>query len=620
MKSVLFAALVAASGFAVVAVPAWADEATVLDPVVVTATRTPVPESDVLAQTIVIDRAEIERTQATDVADILSRYAGIEIGRPGGPGQPASLFIRGGNSDYTLVLIDGVRVNNGSDGGAALANINPAMIERIEVVEGPRSALYGPDAIGGVINIITRKPGPAELDANIGGGSFGTVQGGAALRGEGSVDGHAWGASLGAQQQYSEGFPTYTGSSDDRGYRNRSLNGQAQIDLSGVELAARAWDARGDSQYTDSPFGLPPNYDNPGFVSVDENFHDQILVLAASTHLASWWQSDLSFSRSQDKLSQNQSTDFVRTARPELDWHNVLDLGNYNRLSFGALARRDHVDAPSIAEATDNDYGYVQDELNIGRNHAVAAVSYLHDGGFGERFDWNAEYGYDVLRSALGKTTLIGTAGTAFHAPTANDRFGFGGNPDLRPEKALNYEAGLKQELGIHQNLSLRLFRTDVRDLISLQCDANFNCNAINLAHTRSDGAQATWQYVDNRWTARADGILQNSRDRDADMQLLRRARASASAELTRHLGRYDLGAGLFSSGKRPDVSGIDGAPTTDGGYALVSLNAGARLTRDLRLDARLDNAFNHHYQTANGYNQPGTAAYATLRYALPLK
>lgn len=594
---------------------------TQLAAVVVTATRTPVAESDALAQTIVIDRAEIERVQATDVAQILQQYAGLDVGRTGGPGQPASLFIRGGNSNFTLVLIDGVRVNNGSDATGALFNISPEMIERIEVVEGPRSSLYGSDAVGGVVNIITRKPGSAEIDANAGGGSYGTVQGGVAFRDAGTVAGHAWGVALGAQQQYVGGFPTYNGASQDSNFRNRTLNGTADLQLGGVRLEARAWNSNGYSRYLNAGFD-PVTFLPDGTYSIaDENLLNSIYALQASTRFTANWESDLTISRGDDSLHQRQSADFVRTMRPQADWHNVLTLDGHNRLSFGAIAYRERVDALSfgtaIQQAVDNDYAYVQDELNYGINHAVLAVNYTHDSRFGERFNWNAEYGIDLS----GSTRLIAAAGSAFRAPTADDRYGYGGNPDLEPEKALNYELGLKQQLGTRQAVDLRLFRTDVRDLIEGIPTAvpPFFFTYINVAHSRSDGVQLNWHYDDGQWQAAAGGIAQNPRNLDTDSVLIRRARLSANAMLLRHLGRYDLGASFYTAGRRQDIGALDGTPITDGGYGLLDLTAGVKLTRELRFDLRGANVLNHHYYTANGYNQAGSAVYASLRYALPL-
>lgn len=617
MKLKLVAAFVTAS----VIVPAVGfaaapdQQVAALDPVTVTATRTPVLESDALAPTIVIDRAEIERSQATDVAGILNRYAGLEVTRLGGPGQPASLFIRGGNSNYTVVLIDGVRINDATSGLAPLADISPEMIQRIEVIEGPRAALYGADAIGGVVNIITRQPGPAQLDASLGGGSYNTVSGGAVLRDRGSVGGHAWGAVFDAQQQHSGGFPVYAGSSDASAYRNRTLNGRGTLDLGGVKLQVRGWDASGNTQYQNLGFA-PPSFSFSGFSPVAEDFHHQILALEARSQLTSNWYSSLTFSRSLDQLEQNQSDDFLRTIRPELDWHNVVTVDAHNRVSLGVRANRERVDALSfgsvIHEAKDNDYGYLQDELTYGRHHGVLAVNYLHDGAFGERFDWSAEYGYDLFPH----TRLIATAGTAFHTPTANDRFGFGGNPDLKPEKARNYELAVRQQIGAHQQAELRLFRTDVRDLIQYVGALN---QVRNVDSARSDGVQISWRYADADWDAHVNAIWQNPRDRSQHKRLLRRARLIGSAQVNRHLGRFEIGAGVYSSTQRADVGGISGAPTTDGGYAVFDLTAGVRLTPRLRLNARLENAFNHQYQTANGFNQPGSAVYATLRYSMPL-
>ncbi|MBL6749647.1 MAG: TonB-dependent receptor [Nevskia sp.] len=588
-----------------------------LGPVEVTATRTDVPLQRELPETLVVDRAQIERSQATDVADVLRDYAGLEVARTGGPGQPASLFVRGGNSNYTVVLIDGIRANNSSDGSAALNNIVPEMIERIEVVEGPRSTLYGPDAIGGVVNIVTRQPGPAQLDANVGGGSFGTVQGGAGLRGAGRLGDDAWGLSFGAQQQRATGIPAFAGAADDVAFRNRTLNGSAQLQVGGVRLEARAWDAEGNTQLQNAVFD-PNTFAFTGrFTTTGEDFRHRIFAVQASTHLLPNWLSSLTLSQSEDRLAQNQSSDFVRTVRPEADWHNVVDLTQGNRLSFGLRASRDRVDALSFGsafgEAKDSDYVYLQDEADAGRHHAVGAVSYLNDGGFGKRFNWNAEYGFDLFDA----TRLIVNAGSAFHAPTADDRFyPFAGNPNLRPEKALVYEAGVRQWLGAGHSLDLRLFRSDVRDLIEY-VPPNFT--AVNIGHTRSQGLQGGWNYSGGGWTARLGLVWQDPEDRDAHAPLLRRARLSASGAVQRRIGRFDLGAQFYTSGRRHDIGAIDFLPTTDGGYTTFGLSAGVRLLPGLRLDTRLENALNHRYQTAAGYNQPGSAVYATLRYSLPL-
>jgi vitamin B12 transporter len=604
----------AALGLALAPALCFADPSSTADvplqPVLVSATRTLQAQDDALQSTIVIDRAQIERAQATDVAELLQQYAGLDVARSGGPGQPASLFVRGGNSDYVVVLIDGVRLNDGAFSTSPLNYINPEVIERIEVVEGPLSTLYGSDAISGVVNIITRKPGPGQIDAEIGGGSFDTVQGGAALRDQGTIYGHRWGVALAGQQLHSSGLPTFVGSGVDSEYRNRTLDGEASLELSGVQLEARAWDTDGRSPYQEAGSDCLFN-PIPGFGACDEEFRDRIFALHASTHLTRDWLSELTLSRSEDRLESVAGASLLRTLRGEADWHNVLALDPHNRLSFGALARHERVDSPggSIDVGDDNDYGYLQDEANYGRHHAVAAINYVHDNAFGERLNWNAQYGFDLLEA----TRLIADAGTAFHTPTAEDRFSpFGGNPGLQPEKAQDYELAVRQKIDPRQQAELRLFRTDVRDLIT-------GFPPANLDHARLEGVQANWRYNDAHWTARLDGIAQNPRDLDTGAELLRRARLSLGAELERHFGRYDAGASFYTSGRRADIDAFTFEPTTDGGYALLDLNAGAQLTRDLRFDLRGANVLNHRYQTVSGYNQPGSAVYATLRYALPL-
>ena len=607
MKTLACCALALAPAFVLADEPP-ASTAQNLDTVVVTGTRTPVPETDALAETFVITRDQIERAQATDVAGLLQQYAGLDVGRSGGPGQQASLFMRGGNSNYTLILIDGVRVNDGAFGSAPLSYLSPENVERIEVVEGPLATLYGSDAITGVINIITRKPGPARLDLEAGGGSFDTVQGAAALRGQGTLDGHAWGAALAVQQEHSGGIPAQAGASEDSGYRNRSISGTADFDLGLVKLEARAWDTGGNSPfleaYSTCDFTTPAG----GFDVCDQRFHDQVLAVQASADPTRNWHSELILSRYLDRL-YSVGTGLLRTIRPEADWHNVLGLGEHNRLSFGATASREHVyDVDSvIGEAVDDDYGYVQDELNYGRNHAVAAVNYLHDGAFGERFNWNAQYGYDLLKN----TRLIATAGGAFRTPTAEDRFSiFGSNPNLQPETALDYELGVRQIISVHQQAELRLFRTEVRDLVtSLPPDFI----PFNIDRARLEGVQADWKYADGPWSAQAGAIAQDPRNLSSGAALEERAKFSANASLERQLGRYHLGASFYTAASRTDFAG------PDGGYGLLNFDAGVTLLRGLRLDLSGKNVLNHHYQTVSGYNQPGAAVYAELRYSLPL-
>ncbi|HEU0197792.1 MAG TPA: TonB-dependent receptor [Nevskiaceae bacterium] len=590
-----------------------------LNPVTVTATRTPVPLADALSQTIVITRQQIENSAATSVVEVLRQYAGLEISQTGGPGQSTSLYVRGANANQTVIMINGIRVADHGLGVAPLQNISPEMIERIEVVEGPRSTLYGADAIGGVVNIITRKPGPGQLEVVAGGGSYDTTSGALAVRNQGKLAGHKWGVAFNAQQQHAGGFPTMAGATGNSQYRNRTLNGQADIDLGRVQLQARAWDSTGYNAF----------YSNPTTPKFDD-FHDQILAFEARAKVTDTWTSSLTFSHSENQFDQPGQP--IHVTRPEADWHNVITAGRHNRVSFGARMQNARISEVVTGGVTNlhrnlaEDYGYVQDEANYGRNHAVMALSYLHNGQFGERFNWNFSYGYDLFTH----TRLIASAGSAFHAPTLVDlyfpSFGFGptSNPNLKPEKAIDYELAVRQQLTPAQSVELRLFRTDVRDLILL--DTAFVPQ--NIARAQLQGVQLNWRYVDADWTARVGAIYQNPRDRTNHRTLSRRARWSASASVDRRLGRFDVGAAVYSTDQRPDDTSDAAtfAPVRmiDGGYALFDLHAGVHLTRRLSLQAHVQNVFNHHYTSARfnnatPYNEAGAAVYGTLRYTLPL-
>jgi vitamin B12 transporter len=224
-------------------VPAHAD--TEQSPIVVTATRVAQTADETLSSVTVITREEIERSGAHDIADILRFHAGLDIGRNGGPGQQTSLFLRGTDSNHTLILLDGVRINPGTIGGAPLQIINPEMIDRIEIVRGPNSTLYGSDAIGGVIQIFTRR---AEKDhaisATLGQGADSAKEAGVSLSHLSGI--YSFG--IDANYQETDGFPTQTASGIDRGHDNASANAHIGINTTAADIELSHWQARGTNQ------------------------------------------------------------------------------------------------------------------------------------------------------------------------------------------------------------------------------------------------------------------------------------------------------------------------------------------------------------------------------------
>lgn len=597
-------ALPAVLSFAVVSAHAATSggaEPTQLDPVVVTATGQATPLAEALAPLIVIDREQIEAAQALDLAELLRFYAGIDLGRAGGPGQQTGVFVRGGESNHTLVLVDGVRMNPSTAGGAALQNIAPEMIERVEIVKGPRASLYGSDAIGGVINVITRRDDPGlQLDGSLRGGSDDTVD--ASLRAH--YAGERGRAGLQVQQLKTDGFPARQGFADDTGYERTSLNASGALNLGAATLGARFWDSHGNVEY----YGFDPA--TFATVVLDQDYRNRIAAVDLSLPLTGTLAATLQGSRMRDDIEQQQSADRVETVRRSADASLVWSpAGQGQRLTAGATFTREDVEALSFGAPIDEQRDVtalrVQDEWQAGRHRAVLAATYSDYSDFGDRWDGNLDYGFDLARD----TRLVAAVGTGFRAPDASDRFGFGGNPDLRPEKARNYEIGVQQQLATGQRADLRAFYSEVEDLITVNCDANFDCLAVNVDEYRNRGVEVTYELAGSDWTATLTGTLQDPVDKATDDTLLRRARRSAALRLNKRYDRFSIGTDVLASGAREDFDG------RLGGYTLVNLNGGIAFTRQLALRLRVENAFDTDYRTASGYNSPGRGYYATLSF-----
>lgn len=574
-----------------------------LDPITVTATGTEVAASEVLASQLVITRAEIEHAQARDLAELLQFYAGLEVERYGGSGQLTQLRIRGGEADHTLILVDGVRFNPAT-GGPVLQNLPTGVVERIEIVKGPRSTLYGSDAMTGTIHIITRRDGATSVALR--GGRYGTQEG-SLFYSAGGEDAHL-GLSLEALR--ADGPPVCADTNAVRPYDRQSLSVNGGIKLSGVQFGARAFHSQGQSDYLAE--GCPG-----GSTPLDQDFRQQTLALDAEFAPTARWQTRLSASQILDDLQQNQSTDFIKTTRPGLDWHNVLAISESHRLSFGASYAQEEADVLSfgagIRENRDIKSARLQDEWNQGVHHALLAGAVTDHEAFGTRGTWNAEYGYD----ASAELRLVVAGGSGFRAPNAFERLsGFGGNPDLKPEFARNFEWGAILALAPGHHLDLRNFRTTTRDLIIYDGAQNLN---VNVPEHENQGTEVSYRYVSTCWSLALSGLNQDPKNVTEDQRLQRRAKRAASARVERRFGPHYLAVDVLGSSDRLDTAfdpvTFAATPVTLPGYALVNLGAGYQFTDSLSVQAKLENALDTEYQTVFGYRQSGAAAYVGLRW-----
>jgi vitamin B12 transporter len=563
------------------------------------------------APVIVITRNDIERSLATDVSELLHGQAGLEISRNGGPGQTTTLFTRGTDSNHTVVLVDGVRINPGTIGGAALQNIAPESIERIEIVKGPRSSLYGTDAIGGVVQVFTRGAAQDGFGAAATFGSNHTQQ----LFGDGAfAAGEQWRFGFGGSYAESEGIPVFVDSTSDRGFRN--VTGRASVEFAATEaftVRARAWRAAGRTEYADQDFF------SGEFIDRSNEFETSVYSLEGDYRGADGLGVRVTVSRALDDIDQLQdnfgSFDLAHTRRNNVDAQ--LDLPEFagHAFTFGVQRSDEDTDALSFGtgfdESTSVTQAFAQDQFEIGRVSSRLAAGFVDHETFGSEFTWNAEVG-----AAFGTGTRVTlSGGKAFRAPDATDRFGFGGNPDLDPEVSRQVELSLHQKLGERQKVTVSAFDNRIRDLITYVVldPITFDGENQNIQRARIKGVELGWAYTGEAWRARAELTLQDPRDEDTDTRLLRRSREALSIGVNRDVGKLDVGMDLVASGNRKDV----GFPAvTLGSYTLVNATLRYRVTGGLTLQGRFENLFDEDYAFAEGYRTEGRTYTIGVRYS----
>ena len=573
-----------------------------LNPITVTAQRRAITADRTMAPVIVITRQEIERHPGADVPELLRLYAGIGIARSGGRGQPTSLFVDGTNSDQTLVLIDGVRINRGTLGGATLQFLDPQLIQRIEIVKGPRSALYGSGAIGGVIQIFTRRGGTG-VAGTAGAGSHGTESASLHLAGRHGSDR----AGLDASALYSRGFPSVEGASLDRNYHNFSGSGYVDGHIGPLKAEASILRAQGNSEYFDYG-GAPRN----------EDFRNEVDRLRLRARPASRWRSKLLLARALNDVEQRQSPDHARTDQYSADWQNTVLLSPTQVLIAGLYGQRERVDSrvfgSSFDKPIDSGAAYAEDSVRFGESRLLLALRYTHNQGFGGYTTGNAEYGWqpsERLRFNVG-------VGSGYRAPSGSELYGFGGNPELNPEHSLYQDASVHYRLSAHQRVYLRLFQNRIDNLIEFT-GTYPNGHNENVGHARIRGADIGYRGFAGAWSWRVGAVYHQPLNEDTGQDLLRRPRRRVTAGVD-YSGQasgahpYSVGVAALAASRRQDI-GLSGGSVTDGGYALVNLHGTVALAHHLSLAVQLDNVLDKDYTTAAGYSSPGRTFFVRLRY-----
>ncbi len=591
-----------------------------LDKVTVTGTRTTVTVDDSLAAVEVIDRDDIERSQALSLQDLLRGRAGINLANQGGLGKLSTVFLRGTESDHTLFLIDGVRVGSATSGLTSLQDLPLELIDRIEIVRGPRSSLYGSEAIGGVIQIFTRigRTG-VHPRLHLGGGSHGLRKAGGGV----DIGGKYGWLGIDYSHQASDGInacrgigaPLYAGCGHDSpdpdrdGYENNSLSLRAGLDLGeDWEATAHALRSQGHNAYDANPaYALPDNSDTLQQVVAGK------LRYSANDRFALQLTGGRNIDASDNYLGTTFGNRFYST-RDSATLQTDINVTGAQLLTIGLDWSRDigGIDDPSSSFVADrsNRAGFLQYQGRFGGHDLQAAVRHDDNDQFGGHDTGSLAWGMDAAHGLR----FTASYGSAFKAPSFNELYyPYYGNPDLQPETSRSLELGVAQRRrGWHWQANA--YQTSIDQLIVYD-PRIFIAN--NIEDARIRGVELTAGTTLAGWdvSAQASWLDPRNRSNANDGKLLpRRARDSARIDADRNLGRWRIGGSLVAEGARYD----DVANSLRlGGYTTLDLRAEVAFARRWTLQGSVHNAFDRDYETAAFYNQPGREFVLTLRYAL---
>ncbi|WP_152987608.1 TonB-dependent receptor domain-containing protein [Aquabacterium parvum] len=615
MKSIPVARL-SLSALSCLVLLAWspsslADE--IVPEVVVTATRAPVDRARVLADVSVITREDIDRSGAMDLADLLDRQPGLTFSNNGGPGTYTDVFVRGANARFTALLVDGLRVDSQNlQGGAVWQGIPLSQIDRIEVVRGAGSALYGSDAVGGVIQVFTRKPvdGVVSLAGGLTLGSHGTVKSDATVSGRQS--GFDYGLTLGAERANGRSVINNPSSPDWRVDRDGYGQSSAQARLGWQLLAGHRLEALAGRHRTRADF-------DDRYASADQ---DSVATTVIRTSQVAWLADWVPGLKAQYRLGESstevlsESSGYLRaktrtrTALAQHDWQRgphgvqVLLENRVDRMSAaydgsssfeGPEPRRDQLGL-GLGYAWDQD-GWVfsararqDDDSEFGVHHTGTVA-----GGWRFAPGWMARVSYSE----------------GFRAPTLYERFAqYDGNPDLRAETSHGSEAAISWQRGADL-ASVTAYDQRINQLIEYSM-SQFQYFNVGQARLKGLTFAAQTRWAGANWSGSWD--LQEARNEQTGERLIRRPRYHGNLSADTDLMGWTVGARSRFVGGRSDIDG-DSLTVHNGGYVTWGVFASRQLAPGWQLLTRVDNVFNKRYEVARDYAVPGAFAQVALRY-----
>jgi len=577
--------------------------------IVVTPTRTAQTADASLASVSVVTREQIAQRQSQSVEDALRGLPGLDFSVNGGRGTASQIFLRGTESDHVLVLVDGIKIGSPTLGQAPFENLPIGEIERIEVVRGPRSSLYGSEALGGVIQIFTRKGGgPLTPSFSVTGGSHDTGEAAIGLSGGGA---NSW-FNLSASGTDTQGINSCNGILNQAGcfvnepdkdaYRSLSGNARAGVRFdNGTELDMH-WLRTKSKTFFDGSFvneGKTMQQVLGGSLSIQPRKDLRTQFLAGR----SWDDSD-------NFLNGVKRSRFDGT-RDTLSLQNDFTLAPRQVLTIGGDFQKDRISSDTAFPVTSRDnYGvFGQFQTGYGRQDAVLSVRRDDNEQFGGKTTGNIGWGFDIMQGLRATASY----GTAFKAPTFNELYyPFFGDPDLKPETERSGEIGLAGR-GSFASWSVNLFENRIKNLIGFD-SILFRANNIDSARIRGLELQAGTDLAG--WQTHANLTLMDPENRSSRANrgndLPRRSRQSLRLDADREFGRWGVGGSLLAAGKRYDD--LANREKLDS-YVTMDLRSQYRMANNWVVQGRAENLLDEDYETAAHFNQPGRSLFVTLAY-----
>ena len=582
------------------------DEALKLSDVIISANRQVQARNDSSAANTVFTRADIDRLQPTSVTDLLSRVPGVQVAPTGGRGSLPGIFIRGTKSAQSLVLVDGQRIANTTSGDSGLQYLNVDQIERVEVLRGSRSVIYGSDAIGGVIQVFTRRNAEQGLQPRLK-LAFGSNQTWERSLGLSGGDEHTrfnLGASLDETAGINSSHASFPSDGDHDAYRNQSISLNLSHSFSDeLEVGFNLLDNRGKSEY-DNSFG---RYDAATGQSVGQKPYTDYTVSTASGYvdakLNEVWRSrlELGHSENRDTKRDTLSDDFsaFNTYRDSLNWQNDLSLNEQNSLIVGGdwYEDRFHGTTTFTENSRWNRAAFVQHRFHSEWFSTELGLRRDQNQQFGGQNSWSGTLTLPVNSD----NDLLLSYSEGFRAPTFNDLYyplTQYSNPNLQPETSKSYELQWRSQLTDSTRLEASLYRTDLSDAIIL--DAG---KPQNVASARINGFEAALKQELFGWQGNLGLSIIDPRDRDSGHTLARRARRTLNLDLDRQFDQLGVGASWQAISSSYDDEANRNAL---GGYALLGLRSSWALNREISLSLKVDNVLDKSYARAKySYNDP---------------